>query len=467
MFRRTRRANVCIAAVIAMTALPIAATRATGAETQVPAIITFDDSHLSHPVAYYGYHGFTVFDSAGAPVRGSLLPWTATVTGPNGPQTVSGQLDWYGRGVFGYYAQQVGVDVLTVIVGAAVGDATREYGLRAPLAVSDQVPVRVEFDEEHTYRPTHSYGYHGFTVYDAQGDPVVGKYMSWIAVMAGANGPYERVGMIDYFGRGVFGYEAGHSPGTDVLSVTVNYNNARIVGSATRSYGSEATMPEAPTPALPGPTRTLLDEYRFHDQYGNDGVDDDFHRIAENVCFTDATRSTLKYCSWGIEGGNEWQSMRIAEDEKKPMFGGTYGKDAGIGKMFPTRAGEHYGAVAWVRIEDYSTDHFKPRVTIAGWNPNAADDDAKQTTECNKPIPVPYPQNDADDTVTQPKPVFVPVVIADCAMPLNKTTPEVHIKVRASIADASSYGTVVLDRVKFVHCGPSPCDPTFLLPVKT
>jgi hypothetical protein len=246
------------------------ATRAYGIENtlplpppRTPARIEFDDNHLDHPTDYFGYHGFTVFDATNKPVIGSYDEWTAAVTGPNGPLTFSGNLDYYGRAVFGYRAGIVpGIDTLAVTVGSATGAATRSYqgdvvapvdpiGLLPPEPDPD-LPVlpnpnapaaRIVFDDEHFSHPTNYFGYHGFRAYDAAGAPIVGQNLQWTAVVVGPNAQTFS-GRLDHYGRGVFGYRAGTVPGVDTLTVSIG----AATGEATRAYGQDSlvTLPSSP-----------------------------------------------------------------------------------------------------------------------------------------------------------------------------------------------------------------------------
>lgn len=229
--KRIRRcAAVFVVLPLALSMLPVAKASLI---QEVPAFAVFDDEVLSHGYPYYGYHGFKVYDAEGAPISGQFLSWTATVTGPNAANAgvLSGQLDQYGRGVFGYYATNPGVDTLVVSIGAATGSAERTYGLSDQNLVV-RPAIRVEFDEAHTLRPTESYQYHGFTAYDVNNDPLTYSYNEWRATVSGVNGPLVFTGRLDSNGRGLFSYAAKSLEGSDVLEVFVDTAN----GDATRAY---------------------------------------------------------------------------------------------------------------------------------------------------------------------------------------------------------------------------------------
>ncbi|HEV2755641.1 MAG TPA: PKD domain-containing protein [Actinomycetota bacterium] len=93
-----------------------------------PVAVRFDDQHLDLPLEHYGYHNFTVLNSAGESVRNTALGWIATVSGVNGPLEFTGRLDQNGRAGFDYTGNKQGLDTLRVVVNTAVGTATRSYG---------------------------------------------------------------------------------------------------------------------------------------------------------------------------------------------------------------------------------------------------------------------------------------------------------------------------------------------------
>ncbi|MFN2589086.1 MAG: calcium-binding protein [Actinomycetota bacterium] len=214
----------------------------------VPARVVFDESSRSDPAPWFGYHGFSVLDAEGRPLLGQYSRFTATVQGVNGPLTFDGYLDYYGRGVFSYYAARAGADTLTVAVGPAAGEAARTYGVSNPSLpqVNDRPAARVQFDNAAQTLPAPWYGYHGFTVYDAQGTPVYGRYLQFTAVVAGPNGPVTINGQLDYYGRGTIGYWAD-KPGAD--TITVNAGSA--AGSAARTYAPNVQPPPVGIPPLP------------------------------------------------------------------------------------------------------------------------------------------------------------------------------------------------------------------------
>lgn len=214
----------------------------------VPARVVFDETARSDPAPWFGYHGFSVLDAQGNPLLGQYSRFTATVQGVNGPKTFDGYLDYYGRGVFSYYATNAGADTLTVAVGPAAGEATRTYGVSNPSLppVNDRPAARVTFDTPAQTFPSPWYGYHGFTVYDPQGSPVYGRYLQFTAVVAGPNGPLTINGQLDYYGRGTIGYWAD-KPGAD--TITVNAGSAS--GTAARTYAPNVQAPPIGIPPLP------------------------------------------------------------------------------------------------------------------------------------------------------------------------------------------------------------------------
>jgi hypothetical protein len=257
MFRRTAVSLIvlCLGSSVALNSTPVSG-------AQVPTLpvppvpgtgpvavrVAFDSAHDSLPAAYYGYHGFTVFGADNNPLYGLYSKFTAVVAGVNGPKTIEGYLDYYGRGIFGYYGERAGVDELTVTVGTAAGTAARTYGanpgsLPQP---NTSAPARVTFDSPTQSLPAPWYGYHGFSVTDTQGRPVYGQYSSFTAVVAGTNGPITINGQLDYYGRGTIGYYAGKA-GADTITLSVG----AATGEAARTYGASAQPPPNPIPPLP------------------------------------------------------------------------------------------------------------------------------------------------------------------------------------------------------------------------
>jgi len=235
------------ALMVASSLVPAAAARA-DVLPQTPVRAVFDDPFLSHQQGYYGYHGFTVLDVDGRPIMNTQLGFIATVAGPNATVSpIYGQIDSYGRGVFGYYASLAGIDTFTVEVGTATGSAQRKYGGPQLQQVSG-VATRIDFDQSHTLRPTQSYQYHGFYVFGTDDQPLTYSFNPWTAVVAGPNGPLTIGGRLDQYGRGVFGYAAGPIEGTDVITVEVGAASAQ----ATRAYEDGASFPVVPEPLLIG-----------------------------------------------------------------------------------------------------------------------------------------------------------------------------------------------------------------------
>lgn len=332
--------------------------------------VVFDDSSYTAPTQYYGYHGFTVYDSNGQPVIGTYDAWTAVVSGPNGPLTFSGKLNYYGQGVFGYYAANPGIDVLTVTTAVAAGEATRNYGTE-PFVPDAAVgtPVRVEFDDVHRSEANPHYGYHGFTAYDAAGNPVRGSFLGWTATVAGVNGPLSFQGRLDSGGRGVFGYYATNA-GTDVLTVIVDAAS----GEATRSYDPGNPLPPLEL-ALVEPSDDLNDDptetaiavpspgsgwfYGFDNAPDADanGVHDFFSKRGNNDF------------QWGWNNFSlpgTTQNFRLSSSAH--LTEGTNRGDVGIAKVYNNvRAGQQFSIEAYTRINEVkrdSTDDLRMRLTI-------------------------------------------------------------------------------------------------------
>lgn len=138
---------------------PVASTSTSAADLDVPAVILFDDASYDAPVGYQGIHGFRVLNQNLEPVSGAR-DFTATVTGPNAgiySGIVSG-----GRGSFSYRGSLPGVDLLSVVVGPAVGNATRSYGVGA----STTPATVVLFDDAYIGGGV-GCGLVGFTAYSA------------------------------------------------------------------------------------------------------------------------------------------------------------------------------------------------------------------------------------------------------------------------------------------------------------
>ena len=99
----------------------------------VATTVVFDQRHYDSAVGHHGYHGFTFYNSSGARVKDVGQKWTATVAGSNGPLTFTGGLVDNGRGVFSYYGNTAGIDLLSVTMGGAADVATRSYGATATI----------------------------------------------------------------------------------------------------------------------------------------------------------------------------------------------------------------------------------------------------------------------------------------------------------------------------------------------
>ena len=347
--------------------------------------VVFDDTSLTRPSQYYGYHGFTVYDVNGQPAIGTYETWTAVVTGPNGPLTFSGRLNYYGQGVFGYYAANPGIDTLTVTVGAAVGSATRIWGTEPYVPDSTRgVATRLEFDDVHRSEANPHYGYHGFTVYNADGTAVTGTFLSFTATVTGVNGPLTFQGQIDSSGRGVFGYYATNA-GTDVLTVAVDGAS----GEATRSYDPGFPLPPiehaiveqsddlndypTETPVIvPSAGNGWFHGFENSPDSDANGVHDFFLKRG-NKDFQDG------WNNFSLPGST--QNFRLYSSAD--LTEGTGRGDVGIAKVYNNvRAGQQFTIEASTRLNEVrrdSIDDLRMRLTIHMYSPNA---DIKPK-ECN------------------------------------------------------------------------------------
>jgi len=362
---------------IVATYLGAAAPAGAGVNMEVPALIVFDDQLLERPAQTYQYHGFTVYDAKGAPLRGQFLDWTATVEGVNAAESVppfTGKLDQYGRGVFGYFALRKGLDVLTVTVAPVVGHAERTYSTPATVTVVEAA-VRVEFDDLHTLRATQSYQYHGFTVYGSDNQPLRTP-RSFRAVVAGVNGPTTATGTTDSSGRALFGYYAGATEGEDVLTVEVD----AAVGEATRAYEASADTPgvfdaavlEASDPrleptALPetplGPARGTVWNRLFSSATEDaDGVDSFFRYHGDHDW--DGGHSA------DLDLTNGWQTFALDATARIDYGVATRARgDVGMAKQHSLRAGADYAFSAYARVRLVNVrrttkEDLKARITI-------------------------------------------------------------------------------------------------------
>lgn len=338
----------------------------------------FDDQVLERPANSYQYHGFTVFDAVGAPIKGQFLAFTATVVGSNsgsvgGP--IQGTLDQHGRGVFGYFASLQGIDTLVVNVGHAVGHAERTYSTPSTVGLVEPA-FRIEFDENHTLRPTSSYQYHGFNIYNAENQPLRG-FEEWVVVVSGINGPQTFTGMTDSSGRGVFGYFAGSTQGMDTLTVQAD----TATGSATRAYEpSDGATPGVFDVAITELSDPLQEPLDLVDAGLVPGPGTIFNRhftsATEN---SDGVDSFFKYHGdhdWNgghsadLDLSNGWQKFMLNSTADLDFTVATRARgDVGMARQYSLQAGNQYAfsAYARVRLTNISRqvrEDIKARITI-------------------------------------------------------------------------------------------------------